>query len=319
MAIAILVGRDSTEQQAFLPWFSMEWKRLLLDLDPSLDIRIYPEVGETDDVKCALVWQPPLGELKRFKNLKAILSLAAGVDHIMADKNLPQGVPIARVIDPHMGNEIVQYVVVTVLNYLRRMQNWAIKQQEKVWAKVPPFNYCDKTIGIMGLGFLGKQAALALHRLGLQVIGWSNSPKQIPDIKDYVGKAQFHEFLSKADVLICMLPLTKETENILNKETFAHLPKGAYLINLGRGQHLVEQDLIDALNGGHLSGATLDVFRQEPLPEIHPFWSHPKVHITPHIASVTNPASAIPQIYANISRVIADKTLLNCIDLQKGY
>lgn len=318
MAIAILVGRDATERKSFARWFS-ELKQVLLDLDSSLDIRIYPDLGDANEIECALVWRHPLGELNQFTHLKCIISLGAGVDHIMADPHLPPNVPIVRIVDPYMANEIVQYVVVTVLNYVKRMDKWIADQKKCLWDRKPPFNYIDKTIGVMGLGFLGKKAARMLCDLGLKVIGWSQSPKKLAGVKDYVGQAQFHEFLSHAEILVCMLPLTKKTENILNKKTFSYLPKGAFLINLARGQHLIDNDLIEALDRDQLSGACLDVFRKEPLPADHPFWKHPKVRVTPHIASVTNPSTVAVQIYDNIKRALSGKTLLNQIDVTKQY
>lgn len=318
MAIAILVGRSEAEAKAYT-WFTAAWKQALLAFDPSLDIRIWPELGDHQDISVALVWKHPIGILTQFPHLQAIMSLAAGVDHVLTDSNIPKNIPLARVMDPYMANEIVQYVLVTVLNYVKRMEAWAGYQLQKRWMKVPPFNHADKTIGIMGLGFLGEKAARMLSQIGLNVIGWRNSSKQLPEIKSYYGKEQFSEFLSQTDILVCMLPLTPETENILNKDNFAKLKKGAYLINLGRGEHLVEKDLLDALEAEQLVGACLDVFRQEPLPEDHPFWINKKIRVTPHVASVTNAATAAPQVYSNYRRVMAGEVMQNLVSIEKGY
>ena len=182
-----------------------------------------------------------------------------------------------------------------------------------------PFNFLDKTVGIMGLGFLGTHTAKTLHSLGVKVIGWSQSPKQLSEIRYFAGAGEFKDFLAQTDILVCMLPLTPNTQNILNLNNFNCLPKGAYLINIGRGEHLVENDLLAALDSGQLTGACLDVFRQEPLPPEHPFWLHPRIRVTPHIASVTNPATALPQILENYRRMRAGEPLLNCVDVQKGY
>lgn len=318
MAIAILVGRDATETKNY-DWFIRDWQRALLALDPNLDIQVWPDIQHSDEINFALVWQHPLGALKQFPNLKVIASLAAGVDHVLIDTDLSHHIPIVRVLDPYMANDIVQYVTACVLHYVKRMDHWKMKQQQKLWWKQPPFTLSDKTIGIMGLGFLGKKAAHTLHQLGLNVIGWSNSAKTLTDIKHFVGKAEFNHFLSRTNILVCMLPLTNETKNILNQDTFAHLPANTYLINVGRGEHLVEEDLLIALNAGQLSGASLDVFRQEPLPSDHAFWLHPNIRITPHIASVTNPSTAAPQILENYQRSLSGQALLNRIDLSKGY
>jgi glyoxylate/hydroxypyruvate reductase A len=318
VAIAMVVGRDDEDKKRH-EWFIRDWQKALLALDSTIDIRVWPEVGNIDDIDFLLVWNHPIGSLKHFPRVKAIVSLAAGVDHLLVDPELANHIPIIRVVDPFMAKDLVQYVVACVLNYIKRIEHWAAKQNEKTWNKVPPFTFADKTIGIMGLGFLGNKAVHILKQLGLNVIGWSKSAKSLAEVKCFVGEAQFKEFLSETDILICMLPLTKETKNILNQETFSHLHKGAYLINVGRGEQLVEEDLLAALASGQLSGAALDVFRQEPLPRDHPFWTHPKIRITPHIASVTNPRTAAMQILDNYQRLHSGKNLINLIDINKGY
>jgi glyoxylate/hydroxypyruvate reductase A len=171
----------------------------------------------------------------------------------------------------------------------------------------------------MGLGYLGKKTAKTLHALGLKVNGWSTSAKNIENINCYVGKTEFAAFLQQTDILICMLPLTPATHNILNHHTFSALRKNAYLIHVGRGHHLVEQDLLTALKQGQLCGAVLDVFASEPLPTNHPFWQHPQIRITPHIASVTNPTTAAIQVVENIHRVLGGGEPNNKVDLVKGY
>ncbi len=318
MAIAILVGRDEQERKNY-DWFIDQWSHALLALQQDLDIRIWPAVKDHREIDFALVWNHPLGVLNEFPSLKGIASLAAGVDHLMVDPQLTKHVPIARVVDPYMANDIVQYVTAVALCQIKRMDHWRCQQQQKRWAKEPPFSLADRTIGIMGLGFLGGKAALMLQSLGLKVIGWSQSPKQIEGVKTYTGEADFSAFLSQSSTLICMLPLTSATRNILNRETFSLLPKGAYLINVGRGEQLVDEDLLEAIDQGQLSGACLDVFRQEPLPSSHPFWSHDAIRVTPHVASVTNASTAAPQVLENYKRALAGLTLLNLVDVSKGY
>ncbi len=318
MAIAILVGRNQAEQQSY-KWFIDAWRQALLNLEPNLDIRVWPDIDKKDEIDFALVWKHAIGSLTEFPRLKGIASLAAGVDHVMADPNISTQVPLSRVVDPYMANDIVQYVTCVVLNYIKRMDHWRAKQALQTWFKQPPFAFSDQTIGIMGLGFLGSQAAQILHQLGLKVIGWSNSVKQLSGIKSFAGKHEFNQFLAETNVLVCMLPLTPDTTNILNQDTFARLKPGAYLVNVGRGEQLVEEDLLKALDAGQLSGASLDVFREEPLPTEHPFWQHPALRITPHIASVTNPETAAPQVLANYQRAIAGETMLNLVDVTRGY
>lgn len=318
MAIAILVGRNEEETKAY-EWFIHDWKKALLALDPNLDIRIWPEVHYPAEIDYLLVWNHPIGVLNQFPQAKAIASLAAGVDHVLRDTHLNPSIPLVRVVDPFMANDIVQYVTAYVLQYIKRIPHWALKQKQKQWSKEPPFSFADKTIGIMGLGHLGSKAANILQQLGLNVVGWSNSPKILSGVKHFTGQAHFKDFLSQTHILICMLPLTNETRHILNKKTFSHLPLGSYLINVGRGDHLLEEDLLHALSSGQLEGACLDVFHQEPLPLAHPFWSHPQIQITPHIASVTNAVTAAPQILENYQRLLSGKTLLNSVDWVKGY
>lgn len=318
MAIAIVVGRDEAEIKRF-DWFINDWRRVFLEIDPTLDIRIWPNVGDLKEIDAAFVWRHAPGVLKNFPNLKCISSLAAGVDHVLADSNLPENVPIVRVMDDYMANDITQYVIESVLHYVKRMSDYEENQRKKIWTRKPPFTYADKTIGIMGMGFLGKKAAQALAQIGLKIIGWSHSPKKHIEFKCYAGKEEFNEFLSHTGILVCMLPLTPSTENILNKKTFSQLPKGAYLINLGRGEHLVEEDLLPAIASGQLSGACLDVQRQEPMPSDHPFWDSPAIRITPHIASITNPATAAPQIIENYRNSLSGKALTGVVDRKKGY
>ncbi len=318
MAIALLVGRDADETKLF-DWFIQNLSRELLALDNTLDIRIWPDCGDAADIDLALVWKHPFGALKTFPRLKCIASLAAGVDHVLEDPSLPKETPLIRLIDPHMANDITQFLLACVLHHVRRLSHWEDCQQKKLWLKKPPFNFSDKTIGIMGLGHLGKKAAETFLQIGLQVIGWSNSHKNIPGLKDFVGETEFSSFLSQTDILICILPLTPQTENILNRDTFSQLKPNACLINVGRGGHLVEEDLIDSLDAGKLDIAYLDVFRKEPLPTEHPFWMHPKIRVTPHIASVTHPATAAKQLLSAYHKLLKGEVVANRVDLTRGY
>ncbi len=318
MSIALIVGRDEEDKKQW-QWFIDAWQKVLLARDPTLKISVWPDIKNPDEIDFVMVWKAPLGALTKFPNAKCIASLGAGVDHLFLDPHIPQHIPIVRVLDPYMANDILQYVMVNVLHHVKRSDKWEADQVKRVWDRVPPFNYSDAVVGVMGLGYLGKKAAIALHHVGLNVIGWSNSTKEMRGISCYAGKDQFKEFLSKTNILVCMIPLTKDTRNILNKKTFSWLPKGAYIVNLARGEHIVDEDLIAALDNNHLMGACLDVFRQEPLPMDHPFWLHQKIRVTPHIASVTNPATAVDQLYENYQRAITSKELLNLIDVTKGY
>lgn len=293
------------------------WVNELKKVDPTLDIRVWPDYGNANDIEFALVWRHPPGALKQFPNLKCISSLGAGVDHIMSDPSRPPQVPIVRVIDPLLVRDMTQYITLAVLNHTRHFAQYHHYQKNAAWTRLPPNN--EINIGVMGLGQLGTDAANKLLALGFTISGWSGSAKDFPGVKTFNGEAQFHGFLAQANILVNLLPLTAQTRDILNSGTFQQLPRGAYIINVARGGHLVDQDLITALDSGQLSGACLDVFRTEPLPPEHPFWRHPKIIVTPHIASVTNPKSVAVQIVENYHRALAGKPLLHVVDVTKGY
>ncbi len=295
------------------------WARHLRAADPELDIRVWPETGRPDEVKFALCWQHPPGELKKYPNLKCIASMGAGVDHILADPELPAGVPVTRVVEPSMAQSMSEYVVLAVLSHCRNLKPHLDDQQQRKWNPRIPLLVREVEVGIMGLGQLGSDAACKLHALGFPVRGWSRSEKSVPRVRSFAGQADFQEFLAGSRVLVCLLPLTPATRGILNRSTFAGLPGGAYLVNAARGEHLVEQDLLEALAEGRLAGACLDVFREEPLPAEHPFWRHPKIVVTPHISSLTYAESVAPQIAANYRRLQTGEPLLNLVDRARGY
>jgi glyoxylate/hydroxypyruvate reductase A len=295
------------------------WVKRLKALDPQLDIRGWPQVGNSDEIVFALSWDHPPGELKKYENLKCIASLGAGVDHILGDPNLPEGVPVTRILEPSLAQSMSEYVVLSVLNHCRQFDLYRIDQIHNQWQPRKPLLATDLCIGIMGLGNLGADAAKKLAQLGFQVIGWSRTPKKILGVQSFAGDGALNDFLSQTNVLVCLLPLTPNTKGILNGKTFEKLPAGTYLINVARGEHLVEQDLLDALETGQISGACLDVFQTEPLPENHPFWNHPKIIVTPHISSLTYPQAVAPQVVENYHRVKSEKPLLNLVDMERGY
>jgi glyoxylate/hydroxypyruvate reductase A len=295
------------------------WVKHLHRQDPGLDLRIWPEVGPPEDVLFVLSWKHPLGVMKRFPQLKCIASLGFGVDHVLRDPDLPAGVPVTRIVDAGMVDAMSTYVLAAVLSHTRQFNLYRRDQALKTWTARIPKHPHDVRAGIMGLGHLGSDAARKLHALGFPVTGWSRTPKSIDGVTGFAGEGDLDDFLSGADILICLLPLTSATQGILNRRTLSKLPAGAYLINAARGEHLVEGDLIAALESGHLSGACLDVFREEPLPESHPFWSHPQVTVTPHVASLTYPRDVAPQIVANYHRVRTGQLPWNVVDLKRGY
>jgi glyoxylate/hydroxypyruvate reductase A len=295
------------------------WRAQLTRLTQELEIRVWPEVGDPAEIDYALVWRPEPGFLASLPSLKLILSLGAGVDHLLGDPQLPRRIPIVRLVDPHMTDAMSEYVVLQVLRLHRRDLDYRTQQEVGVWRELDQQNAAARRVGILGLGELGQDAAKKLKALGFDVAGWSRSEKKLTGIASYAGAAGLAPFLGRSDIVVCLLPLTTETEGILNAGTLALLPKGAALVNAARGAHLVEDDLLAALASGRISAAALDVFREEPLPADHPFWHHPHVIVTPHVAAFTNPTTAAPIILDNIRRFEDGRPLLNRIDPARGY
>jgi len=295
------------------------WRSQLTRLTQRLDIRVWPEIGDPAEIDYALVWRPEPGFLASLPSLKLILSLGAGVDHLLGDPRLPRHLPIVRLVDPHMTNAMSEFVVLQVLRLHRRDLDYRAQQQAGVWRELDQPNAAGRRVGILGLGELGQDAAKKLKALGFDVAGWSRSEKAVAGVGSYAGAAGLPLLLGRSEILVCLLPLTAETEGILNARTLALLPRGAALVNVARGAHLVEEDLLAALASGQISAAVLDVFRDEPLPAGHPFWHHPCVVVTPHVAAFTNPSTAAPIILDNIRRFEEGLPLLNRVDPARGY
>jgi glyoxylate/hydroxypyruvate reductase len=295
------------------------WSGQLARLMPGLDIRIWPDIGDPTEIDYALVWRPEPGLLAALPNLKLILSLGAGIDHILCDPHLPAGVPITRLVDPYLTDAMSEYVVLQVLRLHRHDLDYRAQQQAGIWRELPQKNAGERPVGILGFGEIGQDAGRKLAALGFPVSGWSRREKAVAGFATFAGHAGLPQLLAQTEILVCLLPLTEETRGVLNARTFAALPRGAGLVNAGRGAHLVEEDLIPALESEQLSAAALDVFREEPLPPGHPFWQHPRILVTPHIAGTTNPQTAAPVILDNIRRFEAGRPLLNQVDPQVGY
>lgn len=295
------------------------WIAALKNVKPKLDIRVYPKEGNLEDIEFVLCWKHPKGILKRYPNLKVISSLGAGVDHLFTDPDLPVNVPVVRIVDPELAQAMSEFVIGIILNHMRSFTLYSENQKQKLW-KANRFQIAKNTqIGIMGMGVLGQDLAKKLAALGFKVHGWAQSSKELRGIKVYAGAENYATFLAQTNILVCLLPLTNQTENILNKDSFSKLQKNSYVINVARGEHVVDSDLIEMIDSGHLSGTTLDVFREEPLPKEHAFWNHPKIKITPHIASLTNPVSVAPQIIDNYHRAKSGDELINLVSTKLGY
>jgi glyoxylate/hydroxypyruvate reductase len=294
------------------------WREALLAAIPDLDFRIWPAAGDPAEIDVALVWQPPPGEFARYPNLRAILSLGAGIDGLLAQPGLPD-VPIARMVDPSLTRAMTEYVLLATLRHHRQFDHFEREQRAARWSFALAPQPAERRIGVMGLGVLGSAAAACLVAQGFPVAGWSRAAKQLPGIETFAGQAGFAAFLARTDILVCLLPLTRDTAGLLNAATFAGLPRGSYLINVARGAHLVEADLLAALDSGQLAGATLDVFREEPLPPDNPLWRNPKVLITPHVASYASALTAAEGVADNIRRARAGEKLLHQVDRSRGY
>lgn len=295
------------------------WREQLIKLYPGLDVRIYPDDGKKEDIEFALAWNPPKGVFTSYPNLKCIASTGAGVDHIIKDASIPEDVKISRVIDQRLTKDMTAYILTYILAFMRSSAKYKNQQDRGYWQRYQ-YRVPESTrIGIMGMGELGRHLAQKLLTLGFPVAGWARSPKANLNVQIYTGEDQFKEFLRDVKILVCLLPLTEETRDILSKNTFNQLSEGAYLINVARGEHLVEKDLLEALEQGQLAGACLDVFRTEPLPADHPFWANEKITITPHVASITSVQNVAPQILENYRRMLAGQPLLNEVSRDRGY
>ncbi|EOI1370349.1 glyoxylate/hydroxypyruvate reductase GhrA [Serratia marcescens] len=302
---------------------AQEWLAGIKQRLPQAEIREWQR-GDERPADYALVWRPPHEMLANRRDLKAVFALGAGVDAILDQDRkhpgtLPAGVPLLRLEDTGMAQQMQEYALSYVLRYFRRFDEYQALQQRQEWQPLDPHSLDDFTIGILGAGVLGQSVARKLTEFGFSVRCWSRSAKQIDGVQSFAGEAQRAAFLDGVKLLINLLPNTPETVGILNRELFAQLSTGAYLINIARGAHLVEADLLAALEQGQLAAATLDVFAREPLPQDHPFWRHPRVTITPHIAAITLPQQAMDQIAANIRALEVGRTPAGVVDRQRGY
>ncbi len=295
------------------------WRAAFAAADPGLELRVWPDIGDPATIDYAMVWKQPKGILAGLPNLKAIFSLGAGVEHVLLDDSLPSHLPLVRMVDPTLVTGMVEFVVMRVLHYHRHMPDYERFQRERLWHPLGQTIASDRRVGILGLGELGAASARALAGLGFDVLGWSRTEKQLPGVRAFHGADGLDAMLAQTEILVCLLPLTDDTRGILNRHTLSRLPRGAYLINAARGGHLVEDDLTPLLDSGQLAGATLDVFRVEPLPAEHPFWTHPAITILPHAAALTHPKTASRIIAANIARHRAGNGLQNVVDRGRGY
>ncbi len=302
-------------------WEDMEvWSSALQEAMPEINVKVYPDEGDVNDIEYAVVWKHPRGILNQYPNLKAILSLGAGVDHVISDPELPEGLPIVRLVDKKLTHEMFLHSLHWVLHFHSDQYLYRIQQQSREWIQQSSVQSEDRTIGIMGLGNIGKSIGDSLVNLDFNVVGWGARPKNsLGEINYYYGQEQLADFLRQSDILINVLPLTENTKNILTKNELKLLPEGSFIINIGRGGIINESDLLSALDSGHITAAALDVFAQEPLPENNSLWTHPSVYVTPHIAGQSNPRSAAKTIAENIRLIETGEDPYPIYSLNSGY
>ena len=295
------------------------WVMALQQQLPNANIEVYPKVRDIAAIDFVITMRPDPISFQQFPNVKVVHCIGAGVNYILEANVVTEAMILARIVDPYLTEDMWEFVLSVVLTQIKNLPTFVEEQRVRNWKPMSYRRFKETNIAVLGLGKIGAYTAAEFAKLGFQVTGWSNSKKNILGVESYVSLEQLPKCLEKADFLVNILPLTASTKHILNKVNLQYLPQGAFLINVGRGQHNQEADIIELLDRGHLSGALLDVFSQEPLPATHPFWKHPKVFVTPHIASVTNANSAVTQIADNYKRFKKGIALENVVSLEKGY
>ncbi|MEA1896904.1 MAG: glyoxylate/hydroxypyruvate reductase A [Bacteroidota bacterium] len=306
MSIAIIAPGRNTE----------ELVEHIRSMKHSVEVSVYP--NHKLDASMAIVWNQPKGLLAEFKNLKLVSSLGAGVEHICKEE-LAEKIKVSRIVDPDLSSSMVKYINLVVLYYQKNFQLHIDQNEKKLWKSTEKPDR-ELKVGILGAGEMGQEVAKSLYNLGFEVLTFSNTDKEIEGVLSYNSSDHtITDFVSMVNCLICLLPLTPQTENILNFGLFQSLPKSSILINVARGGHLVEGDLFKAIESGYISDACLDVFREEPLPASHPFWNHENILVTPHIASITNQKNAAAIVLENYKRLKNNQSLLYEVDRRKGY
>ncbi|SSW66478.1 2-hydroxyacid dehydrogenase [Achromobacter agilis] len=297
-----------------------DWRLHFQAFAPGLEVAGWDESVDPASVDYALVWEPDPGRLATFPNLKLIISAGAGVDHILADPQWPRHVPIARMMTSRTQTEMAEFVLTSALMLTRDIKRAVDNQARRHWEFFDAVRIAaDLRVGIMGLGLLGVSSAQLLSRVGFKVSGWSRGASRLEGLPTYAGQEQFGAFLAATDILVCLLPATDATRGILNAATLSQLPRGACLINAGRGAHMVARDVIAALDSGQLRQAVLDVFEEEPLAPESPLWSHPGIIVTPHCAAIPDRRERARHAAFLIAANERGEALPNIYDAQRGY
>ncbi len=294
------------------------WRATLKELVPDLEVRFWPEPGDPAQIDYLAFMHPDFNALPAFPNLQAMFSRAAGVDDLVGHPKRPQ-VPLGKIEPPGGDPMMTEYVVMHVLRLHREIPKYQAAQARKEWLREPIKRPEERRVGFLGFGMMAKAPALVLQSLGFKVSAWVRSPRANAEVPIFHGPGQLEKFLNQTDIVVCLLPLTKETEGILCARTFAMLPKGAMLVNVGRGRHVVDADLIAALDSGHMEHAALDALWPEPLPKESPLWLHPKVTVLPHVARRPTVRQLATEIAANIRSLRAGGGLLQAVKIDQGY
>ena len=294
-----------------------EWRAALSTALPDAAIAVWPDAPEQPEY--ALVWKPPAELFLRVRPAKAIFNLGAGVDVLLALPTLPEGVPVIRLEDAGMAVQMAEYVALAVLRVYREADAYAAQQREGRWQPRRRIAKSGFGVGILGFGVLGRAVASALRPFGFPLRAWSLRRKVSPGVESFAGRAELRSFLAASRVLICLLPSTAETRGLVDGGVFEALPRGAHLVNVARGDIVVDEDLVAALDRGQLAGATLDVFRTEPLPTGHPFWHHPRITLTPHTSAVTLVDDSVAQVADKIRRLERGEPVTGLVDRSRAY
>ena len=284
---------------------------------PEATITLWPEAPAEPDY--ALVWKPPAEVFARVRPKKAIFNLGAGVNALLDRPSLPADIPVIRLEDAGMALQMAEYVTLAVLRAYREADAYAAQQRRGLWQPRPRIAKAAFGVGILGFGVLGRAVAAALAPFGFPIAGWSRERKVASAVASFAGQAELSAFLARSSVLICLLPVTPETRGLLGRANLARLPAGAHLVNIARGEIVVDEDLVALLDAGHLAGATLDVFHEEPLPPGHPFWHHPQIVLTPHNSAVTLVDESIAQIATKIRQLERGESVTGVVDRARGY
>lgn len=294
------------------------WQAVMQAALPQYEVMAWEAGAASTGARYAIVWSPPDAVFQVEQDLEAIFNLGAGVDAILALPSLPD-IPVFRLEDAGMAPQMSEYVIHSLASLSRGFDAYVEQQGQARWSPMPATRYEDWPVGIMGLGQLGSHVARAVATMGYPVAGWARNPRQEKDVEVFHGAGQLSDFLGRTRVLVNLLPLTPETTGIINRELLAGLLPDAVFINIARGPHVVDEDLLAALDSGRVQAAVLDVFNEEPLPAAHPYWSHPRVRVTPHIAAMTLEAEAVAQITRRIQRLERGESASGLVRRDTGY